>query len=71
MMNFESMDAQTLEKKNYGAKTLSNDVNLVDASFSGLKHAHEIEILDSNKYLVTIQQPGEMAGKQLIVTVTP
>ena len=71
MMKFESMDAQTLGKKNYGAETLSNDVNPADASFSGLKHAHETESLDSDKDLVTIQQPGKMAGKQLIVTVTP
>ena len=41
MMKSESVDAQTLEKKNYGAETLSNDVNPADASFSGLKHAHE------------------------------
>ena len=71
MMKYESVDAQTLEKKNYGAETLSNDVNPVDASFSGLKRAHETESLDSNKDLVIVQQPGEMAGKQLIVVVTP
>ena len=41
MMKSESVDAQTLEKKNYGVETLSNDVNHVDASFSGLKRAHE------------------------------
>ena len=65
------MDAQTLEKKNSGAETLSNDVNPVDASFSGIKRAHEAESSDSDKDLVTVQQPGEMAGKQLIVAVTP
>ena len=41
MTKSKSVDAQTLEKKNYSAETLSNDVNPVDAYFSGLKHAHE------------------------------
>ena len=71
MMKSESVDAQTLEKKNYSAETLSNDVNPADASFSGLNHAHETKSSDSNKDLVTVQQPGEMAGKQLIAAVTP
>ena len=42
----------------------------MDVSLSGLKCAHETESSDSDKDLVTIQQPGEMASKQLIVTVT-
>ena len=46
-------------------------MNPADASFSGLKRAHEIESSDSDKDLVTVQQPGEMASKQLIVAVTP
>ena len=45
-------------------------MNPADASFSGLKRAHETEISDSNKDQVTVQQPGEMVGKQLIVAVT-
>ena len=46
-------------------------MNHADASFSGLKCAHETESSDSDKDLVTVQQPGEMVGKQLIVVVTP
>ena len=70
MMKFESVDAQTLEKKNYGAETLSNDVNPVDASFSGLKRAHETESSDSDKDQVTVQQPGEMAGKEIVAVTS-
>ena len=46
-------------------------MNPPDASFSGLKRVHETESSDSDKDLVIVQQPGEMAGKQLIVAVTP
>ena len=70
MMKSESVDAQTPGKKNNGAKTLPNEVNPADASFSGLKRAHETESSDSDKEQVTVQQLGEMAGKQLIVAVT-
>ena len=55
MMKSESVDAQSLEKKNYSAETLSNDVNPADASFSGLKSAHETKSSDSDKDLVTVQ----------------
>ena len=51
-------------------KHYQNDVNSANASFSGLKHAHETKSLDFDKDQVTVQQPGEMAGKQLIVAVT-
>ena len=54
-MKSELVDAQTLGKKNYGAETLSNDVNPPDASFSGLKRAHETESSDSDKDLVIVQ----------------
>ena len=40
-MKSKSMDAQTLEKKNYGAETQTNVVNPMDVSLSGLKRAHE------------------------------
>ena len=39
----------------------------MDVSLSGLKRAHETKSLDSDKEQVTIQQSGEMEGKQLIV----
>ena len=39
----------------------------MDVSLSGLKHAHETKSSDSDKEQVTVQQSGEMAGKQLIV----
>ena len=55
MMKYESVDAQTLEKNNYFAETLWNDVNPSDASFSGLKRAHETESSDSDKDLVIVQ----------------
>ena len=71
MMKSESVDVQTPGKKNNGAETLPNEVNPADVSFSGLKSAHETESSDSDKDLVTVQQPREMAGKQLIVAVTP
>ena len=40
-MKSESVDAQTLEQKNYGVETLTNVVNPMDVSLSGLKRAHE------------------------------
>ena len=43
----------------------------LDVSLSGLKCAHETESSDSDKDLVTVQQPGEIACKQLIIAVTP
>ena len=69
-MKSELVDAQTLEQKNYGAETLTNVVNPMDVSLSGLKHAHEIENSDSDKEQVSTQQPEEVVGKQLIVAAS-
>ena len=41
VMKSESVDAQTSKQKNYGAETLTNVVNPMDFSLSGLKRAHE------------------------------
>ena len=62
-MKSESVDAQTLRKKNYGAETLTNVVNPMDVSLSGLKRAHETKSSNSDKEQITVQQPGDMAGK--------
>ena len=45
-------------------------MNLADAYFSVLKRAHETKSSYSDKDLVTIQQLGEIVGKQLIIAVT-
>ena len=66
-MKCQSEDEQTLEQKNYGAETLTNVVNSMDVSLSGLKHAHETKSSYSNKEQVFVKQSEEGASKQLIV----
>ena len=50
----ESVDAQTLGKKNYGVETLTNVVNPIDVSLSGLNCAHETESSVSDKEQVIV-----------------
>ena len=68
-MKYESVDAQTLGQKKYGEENQTNVVIPLDASLSGLKHAHESRSLDSDKEQVFVQQSNEGAIKQLIVAV--
>lgn len=57
MKQSDLVDAQTLGQKNPGEETKTNVLILADASFSGLKRAHESENSDSDKDQSSIQQP--------------
>ena len=63
------MDAQTLGQKNSGEETQTNVMIPMDASLSGLKHAHESGSSNSEKEQVSVQKSKEVASKQLIVVV--
>ena len=55
MKKSKSVDGQTLGQKNFGEETQTNVMIPMDASLSGLKHAHESGSSDSDKEQVSVQ----------------
>ena len=67
MNKSEPVDAQTLGQKNSDEETQTNVVNPMDASLSGLKHAHQSGSSYYDKEQFSVQQSEEVTNKQLIV----